>query len=82
MGDILLELKVFPAEGANTEELKKRIEENISIRGIREEPIAFGLKALVVTIVVPEEGGNAEEEKLKKLEGVGETETIRATKLL
>lgn len=77
-----MEIKVYPAEGTRAEELKKRIEKSIKVRTITEEPIAFGLKALIVSMVVPEEGGGAEEEKLKKIRGVGETETLRATRLL
>ena len=38
--------------------------------GIRKQPIAFGLNALDVSLVIPEDKGDAVEEALKGLTGV------------
>ncbi|RLG98681.1 elongation factor 1-beta, partial [Candidatus Bathyarchaeota archaeon] len=50
-----------------------------SMRKIQEEPVAFGLVALILHIVIPEEeSGIMEllEERIKGIEGVSQVETL------
>ncbi len=63
MADVVVQMKVLP-EGIEVdlnklrEEIKKVLPEGMRIYKILEEPIAFGLKCLKVTVIMPEaEGG-------------------------
>ena len=84
MAKVIISIKVYPANAeVNLDALKRRIKEEIpeyaSIHRFDEEPIAFGLTALIVHIILPEEraGGVDEVERaLKGTEGVGEIETV------
>ncbi|MFH1126687.1 MAG: elongation factor 1-beta [archaeon] len=51
------------------------------IKDIKEEPIAFGLKQLIVLVLIPDEGGLIEkiEEKLRAVEGVNDVENTGCT---
>lgn len=88
MGDVQLGLKVMPAEGADLGALEVGIEE--ALKGVGDllatetEPIAFGLEALVVTVVVPDEAGGSDavEETLSELEGVQSVEVADMTRLM
>ncbi len=84
MGDarVLVVVKVFPSDvNLDLNELAKRIEEALpeGYQIVRKatEPIAFGLNALKLFILIPEEteGGTAKlEETLSKVDGVEEYE--------
>ncbi len=76
MGDVAAKIKVMPKEAeTDLEEIKKKILynlEDVDIRDIGEEDVAFGLKKLMLTIVVPDEKGGTEEieEKISKIKEV------------
>ena len=77
MGDVLITYKIMPSGvDVDMEELKKKVEEKLEgmakINDFTEEPIAFGLKALVVRVIVKDEGGISDriEEILKDIEDV------------
>ena len=60
MGSVIVTYKVFPEDIVeNFDDLKKKIEnikpEFASIEGFGEEPVAFGLKALLVQLKFPED---------------------------
>ena len=60
MADVLVSLKVFPSGvEVNREELKQNIEKNLpdfaSVLKFEEEPIAFGLVAVIAHILLPED---------------------------
>lgn len=84
MGKIVIAYKIFPSEsGIDLEMLKEKITKQLSgiasIQRFAEEPIAFGLVALVVNMVLPEdkEGILDETEKrLNDLEEVGQIQTL------
>jgi elongation factor 1-beta len=75
--------KIFP-EGVevNLNKLKKRIQSslptNVSIHKFEEEPIAFGLVAIIAYVLLPEENGKIDlvEDSIKAVKGVSEIETI------
>ncbi len=77
MGKVMLTYKIMP-EGTESDlerikgEIKKIVEENGTFKGSNEENVAFGLKAIIVKIVIPDEGGIVDkiEEKLEKIEEV------------
>jgi elongation factor 1-beta len=75
MGNVIITYKIFPSDiTVDFEELKKKIEQNLpkfsSIYGYGEEPIAFGLKTLLIQIKFPENKTGILEEFEKKIEGI------------
>jgi elongation factor 1-beta len=88
MGKIIIAYKIFPSESTvNLELLREKIEKQISdyssTQKFAEEPIAFGLCALKMTLIVPEEEGILDkiESHLKELEEIGQIETLGVTRL-
>lgn len=82
MGSVVVSYKIFPTDiTVDFEGLKKKIEEELpelaSIYGFGEEPIAFGLKALIAHIKFPEDKTGILEELEKKLEGISEISQIQ-----
>ncbi len=84
MGTAGLQFKIMP-EGIeiNLEELKTRVKETIEsfesgvFNDAKEEPIAFGLKALIITMALSEDiESETVEEKLSKIEGISSVELI------
>ena len=70
MGDVLVTYKIMHSGvDVDLEKMKKEIEEKLNgiakINDFSEEPIAFGLKALIVRVIVKDEGGITE-----KIEGI------------
>ena len=84
MGKVLISYKILPSDitvdlNLLKEKIKKKIPEYASIRKFAEEPIAYGLVALIVHITIPEEkpGGLDELEKsLQNMEEIGQIETL------
>lgn len=84
MAEVLISLKIFPSDiNVDREKLKKYIIKSLpkyaSIHSFEEEPIAFGLVALITHIMIPEEkaGGIDEvESNLKSLESVSDIQTL------
>ena len=84
MGHIIVTYKVFPEEVMdNFDELKKKIAkclpESSSLEGYGEEPIAFGLKALLVQIKFPEDiTGLVDifENQIQRIDTVSQVQTL------
>ncbi len=60
MGSVVVSYKIFPIDiTVDFDKLKKKIEESLpksaSIYGFGEEPIAYGLNALIAHIKIPED---------------------------
>jgi elongation factor 1-beta len=82
MGNVIIAYKIFPTDiNINFDELKKKIEkslpESASIYGYGEEPIAYGLKALIAQIKLPEDESGILDELEKKLEGISEISQVQ-----
>jgi elongation factor 1-beta len=82
MGSVIITYKVFPTDVIiNFDDLKKKIEANMpefaSVEGYGEEPIAFGLKALLMQVKFPEDKTGVLEEFEKKLEGISEISQLQ-----
>lgn len=83
MAKVVAQIKIFPTEtSVDLGELRKRVEKALppetSVARFDEEPIAFGLVALVARVVMPEEEGRMDkvEEALKSVEDVGEIQVV------
>jgi elongation factor 1-beta len=90
MGEVAITFKVMP-DGAETdiEVLKKKIDEematqSVKLQGVGEKPIAFGLKALIVKVVVEDKEGLLDtiENALQGIDGVQSIETLEMGRLL
>jgi len=82
MGSVLIVYKIFPTDiTVNFEQLKIKIEKALpefaSVYGYGEEPIAFGLNALLVQIKFPEDKTGVLEELEKKLEGINDISQVQ-----
>jgi elongation factor 1-beta len=89
MGDVAAKIKIMP-ESVDTDlaELKEKIKGVIPAGAdlygdIVEEPIAFGLKALIVTLIVNDEEGGTEptEEAFAKVSGVENVQVIDVNRI-
>ena len=77
MGNVMITYKIMP-EGTESdlerirEDIKNIVEEHGNFKGSNEEKVAFGLKAIIARIVIPDEGGIVDkiEEKLEEIEDV------------
>lgn len=81
MGMVGMNLKIMPVSPeTDLEKVKAEIAKKIKVQDAKIEPLAFGLNALKILVVVPDGQQNVEEE-VRKIEGVGEVE-IESTTLL
>jgi len=79
-----IQFKIMPdGLGTNLEQLKKKLKkatesfESGVFNDVKEEPIAFGLKALIVTIALSEsEESDAVEKAFSEIKGVSSVELI------
>jgi len=82
MGKIVIAYKIFPSDAdINLEALKEKIKEQLagvaSVQKFTEEPIAFGLSALVVNLLVAEDTEGILEKIEKQLNGFEEISQIQ-----
>jgi len=85
MGSVLVVYKVFPEDIVeNFDDLKTKIKailpEFAAVEGWGEEPIAFGLKALLVQIKFPEDKSGLVDEfetALAKIPGISQAQTLQ-----
>ena len=83
MAQVLASIKCFPEDiiippSVIQEEIKKSLPSFAKVYRIDEEPIAFGLVALISHILVPDSGGDEldkVEEALKGVKGISQVET-------
>jgi len=86
---VVVSVKIFPSDVTiDLAVLKEKVEKNLpeyaSVYKFDEEPIAFGLVALIAHIVIPEEksGGLEEiEERLQKINEVSEIQTLMVRRI-
>jgi len=83
LGRVLASIKIFPKETTvNLAELRQKIEKNLpvntSIYRFNEEPIAFGLVALVAHVLMGDEEGkmNEVEANIKSIDDVSEIQVV------
>jgi translation elongation factor aEF-1 beta len=83
MGSVIVSYKIFPIDiTVDFNGLKKKIEkclpEFASIYGFGEEPIAFGLNALIAHIKIPEDKSGVLDKLEKKVEEISEISQIQS----
>jgi len=84
MSKVLVSMKIFPEDIIiDLEQLKQKIEEimpqDSKVMRFSEEPIAFGLKALIAHILIPEEKQDELEKienNIRQIQGVSNIETF------
>jgi translation elongation factor aEF-1 beta len=84
MAKVLVSMKIFPTgTDVDLNQLKQKIEKTMppdsSVYKFAEEPVAFGLNALIAHILLPEDksGGLDEiENNIQKVEGVSQIQMI------
>ena len=84
MAKVMVSLKIFPSDivtdlNGLKETIKKSLEGKATIYKFDEEPVAFGLVALVAHILVPEEVSGVMDEverRLKSIDGISEVEVL------
>ena len=89
MGKIIIAYKIFPSESTVDlelleEKIRKQLSGFASAQKFAKEPIAFGLSALKVTMIIPEdEEGVLEkvESHLNELEEIGQIQTLGVNRL-
>ena len=88
MGKIVIAYKILPSESTVDlevlkEKIKKQLADIASIQRFAEEPIAFGLSALKVNMVLPERDGilDETEKRITDIEEVGQIQTLGVTRL-
>jgi len=82
VGSIVITYKIFPTDiTVNFDDLKRKIEASLpefaTIYGYGEEPIAFGLNALLCAIKIPEDKTGVLEELEKRLEQISEISQVQ-----
>ncbi len=83
MGKVALKVKLMPADvSTDLESVKDQAEKVIPdyAKIVKHEifPLAFGLKALLLTIIMPDQSPDEVVEKLEKIEGVESVEVEEA----
>lgn len=84
MAKVMVSVKIFPSDIVSDmsglqERIKKTLEGKASVYKFEEEPVAFGLVALIAHIMIPEdvEGRMDEvESRLKSLDGISEVQVL------
>jgi translation elongation factor aEF-1 beta len=83
MGSVVISYKIFPVDiKVDFNELQKKIEkclpEFVSIYGFGEEPIAFGLNALIVHVKIPEDKSGVLDKLESNLEQISEVSQVQS----
>jgi len=83
LAKVIAQIKIFPTETTvDLGELRKKVEAALppgtTVARFDEEPIAFGLIALIARIAMPEQEGQMDkvEEAVKSVENVGEIQVV------
>jgi elongation factor 1-beta len=83
LAKVVAQIKIFPTETTvDLAELRKKVEKALplgaTVARFDEEPIAFGLVALVVRVAMPEAEGQMDkvEDALKSVENVSEIQVV------
>lgn len=85
MAEVILGLKVMPKDlNVDLDQLEQAIKSEVNPERIQRQPIAFGLVALLITVVVQDAEGEVDriENKLKSIKSVGEVEVTGLTRSL
>jgi len=85
LAKIVISMKIFPTNVMDLDKLKDKIGKNLpkdaTVYGFATEPVAFGLNALVLHIMVPEEKSGALDELEKCLEKIPEISQVQTLRV-
>jgi elongation factor 1-beta len=83
MGDVIAVFRILPDSPDSFGKVKEQIEAMKPAK-FEEEPIAFGLKAIKATFIIPDKGGVMDEleNKLNAVEGSESVETLQVSRSL
>ena len=83
MGDVICVFKIMPDAPESFDSIKAELEK-LEPQRLEEEPVAFGLKALKFTKVIPDDEGTMPklEEQLNSIEHVQSVESIMVSRSL
>jgi translation elongation factor aEF-1 beta len=84
MGNVAVTLRIMPEEAAtDLEGIKARVRKALgpALRDLREQEVAFGLKAILAIAIVSDAAGGTDrlEQSLAAVPGVGSVETVDVT---
>jgi elongation factor 1-beta len=81
MGDVICVFRIMPESPEVFDQVKKSLEK-LKPQRIEEEPIAFGLRALKFTKIIPDRAGTQDEleNKLESIKGVNNVETLMVSR--
>ncbi|MFA6490181.1 MAG: elongation factor 1-beta [Candidatus Micrarchaeia archaeon] len=83
MGQVAVEIKIMPEDMGKFDQLKADVASQLKPYKMVEQPVAFGIVALMVTFVVEDGAGGADllEEKAGKLPNVSNVEVVSMDRL-
>ena len=88
MGDVFVVYKVMPDSPESVERVRDSVikelrDAGVEVMDVKEEPIAFGLKAILLGVKMEDRGGVVDEveEKIRSVEGV-ESVSVEKTTLI
>jgi elongation factor 1-beta len=83
MGEVIVVYKIMP-DGPDSFGKVKESLETMEPNRLEEEPVAFGLKALIFTKIIPDGEGVLEEleNKLNDIPGTGSVENIKCSRAM
>jgi len=83
MGQVAVEIKIMPEDMGKFDQLKSDVAAQLKPYKMVEQPVAFGIVALMVTFVVEDGAGGADllEEKAGKLANVSNVEVVSMDRL-
>ena len=74
MGDVMVTAKIYSEDPSKFDSIKEEIAKIGRLQDSRLEDVGFGMKALKVLIVMPDNAGGDVEEKLKAISGVSQAQ--------
>jgi len=85
MGEVAVTFRIMPKDAdVDLRGIEKDVRSLAEVRSVELEPVAFGLKALRVLVVVPDAAGGTEEveRRLREIKGVGNIQAVDVRRLL
>ncbi|TLZ86639.1 MAG: elongation factor 1-beta [Methanobacteriota archaeon] len=84
MGSVAVTFRIMPDDAdTDLESIRSRVRSTLgsALRDLREQPVAFGLKAILAVAVVSDASGGSDplEQSLAAIPGVGSVETVDVT---
>ena len=75
MGQVAVVIKILPDTPENYESMKAEIQSKYNPKSMKEDELAFGLKALKVMLIMNDKAGAGNiEEEILKIKGVGQAQ--------